>query len=110
MRTSKRLKRGAFGPQSYRGTFSQEGVRGGASSMFDGVNYYTLQTWQGQAVPGRFYEPQLQKVQPFPNCWRLQQNLKYKGRGPGRQVLVTWQGLALSYRTWIPARDVKLYE
>ena len=112
VRTSKRLKRGAFGPQSYRGTFSRDVyvVVDRRRSMFDGVNYYTLQTWQGQAVPGRFYEPQLQKVQPFPNRWRLQQKLKYKGRGPRRQVLVNWQGLDPSYRTWIPVRDVKQYE
>ena len=113
VRTSKHLKKtGAFGPKSYRGTFSQDvyTVTDRQRSLFDGVNYYKLQTWQGNAVPGRFYEPQLQKVQPFPNRWRIQQKLKYKGRGPRRQVLVNWQGLAPTYRSWIPTRDVPQYE
>ena len=35
-------------------------------------------------------------------CTRLNK-LKYKGRGPKRQVLVNWQGVAPDYQTWIPA-------
>ena len=112
VRTSKRVKRGAFGPQSYRGTFSQDVyvVSARHRSLYDGVNYYKLKTWQEEKVPGRFYEPQLQKVQPWPNHWRVKKKLKYKGRGPSREVLVTWQGVAPSYRSWIPTRALKQYE
>ena len=112
VRTSKRVKRGAFGPQSYRGTFSQDVyvVSARHRSLYDGVNYYKLKTWQDEKVPGRFYEPQLQKVQPWPNHWRVKKKLKYKGRGPSRQVLVNWQGVAPSYRSWIPTRALKQYE
>ena len=38
------------------------------------------------------------------------QKLKYKGRGPRRQVLVNWQGVAPDYQTWILTRDLKQYE
>jgi len=57
-----------------------------------------------------FTEPQLQKVQPQPNHWRVKKKLKYKGRGPSRQVLVNWQGVSPSYRSWIPTRALKQYE
>ena len=113
VRTSKHLKKkGAFGPKSYRGTFSQDVyvVMDRQPSLFDGVNYYKLQTWQGNAVAWRFYETQPQKVQPFPNRWRIQQKLKYKGCGPCCQVLVNFQGLAPTYRSWIPTRDIQQYE
>ena len=58
----------------------------------------------------RFYEPQLQKVKGLPNRWRVAKKFKYKGRGPTRQVLMNWQGVAPDYHTWIPARDLKQYE
>ena len=76
-------------------------------SLYDGVNYYKLDTWKGDKVPGRFYEPQLQKVRALPNEWRVSKKLKYKGRGPTRQVLVNWQGLAPDYQTWIPVKELK---
>ena len=81
-----------------------------ARSLYDGVNYYQLEDWLERRVKGRFYEPQLQKVKGLPNRWRVAQKLEYKGRGPRRQVLVNWQGVAPDYQTWIPVRDLKQYE
>ena len=115
VRTSKLLgkakRKGAFGSKSYKGTFSQEvySVVDRARSLYDGVNYYTLENWRGDELAGRFYEPQLQKVQPLPNHWRVGKKFKYKGRGRHRQVLVNWQGVAPDYRTWIPVADLKKY-
>ena len=90
VRTSKRVKRGNFIPPSYRGTFSADVYTVTASnwSLYDGVNYYKLETWQGQKVPGRFYKLQLQKGQSLPNHWRVNKKLKYRGRGPPRQILM----------------------
>ena len=79
VRASKRVKRGALGPQSCHGTFSQGVymVTARHRSLYDGVNYYKLKTWQDEKVPGRFYEPRLQKVQPWPNHWFVKKKLKY---------------------------------
>lgn len=110
VRTSKPVKgkKSAFA-KSYRGNWSPDVyvVTDRQRSLYDGVNYYKLETWQGDKVPGRFYEPQLQKVRALPNQWRVNKKLKYKGRGPTRQVLVNWQGVAPDYRTWIPVKELK---
>ena len=47
-------------------------------SLYDRVNYYTLDTWKGDKVSGRFYEPQLQKVRALPKEWRVTKKLTYK--------------------------------
>ncbi|XP_078344072.1 uncharacterized protein LOC144629727 [Oculina patagonica] len=116
VRTSKLLgkdkRRGAFGFKSAKGVWSRAvyTVVDRKRQVADGVNYYTLEDWQGRKVKGRFYEPQLQKVRGLPNRWRVAKKLKYKGRGPTRQVLVNWQGVAPDYQTWISRKDLKQYE
>lgn len=116
VRTSKLLgkdkRRGALGVKSAKGVWSRAvyTVSDRGRSLYDGVNYYKLEDWQGQKVKGRFYEPQLQKVKALPNRWRVAKKLKYKGRGPARQVLVNWQGVAPEYQTWISTQDLKQYE
>lgn len=79
-------------------------------SLHDGVDYYQSKDWLGRRVKGRFYEPQLQKVKGLPNRWRMAQKLKYRVRGPRRQVCMNWQGVAPDYQTWIPLGDLKQYE
>ena len=116
VRTSKLLgkekRRDAFGVKSAKGMWSRAvyTVSDRARSFYDGVNYYHLEDWQGQKVKGRFYEPQLQKVKALPNRWRVAKKLKYKGRGPRRQVLVNWQAVAPDYQTWISTQDLKQCE
>ena len=112
MRTSKSVKgkESAF-TKSYQGNWLQDVyvVTNHQRSLYDGVNYYKLDTWKGDKVHGRFYEPQLQKVRGLPNEWRVTKKLKYRGCGPTRQVLVNWQGLAPDYQTWIPVKELKQF-
>lgn len=116
VRTSKLLgkdkRRGTFGVKSSKGVWSRAvyTVVDRKRQVADGVNYYLLEDWEGQRVKGRFYEPQLQKVLGLPNRWRVAKKVKYRGRGPARQVLVNWQGVAPTYQTWIPIKDLKQYD
>lgn len=105
-------RRGAFGVKSSKGVWSRAvyTVVDRKRQVADGVNYYLLEDWEGQRVKGRFYEPQLQTVRALPNRWRVAKKVKYRGRGPARQVLVNWQGVAPAYQTWIPHQDLKQYE
>ena len=116
MRISKLLgkekKRGTFGAKSSKGAWSQAvyTMVDRQRELWDGLNYYTPEDWQGQKVKGRFYKPQLQKMRGLPNRWRMAKKLKYKGRGPTREVSVNWQGAAPDYKTWISHKDLKQYE
>lgn len=99
----KRLYGGYGGLRSFKGAWSREVYTViSRSRQIDGVNYYTLEDWQGKRVPGRFYEPQLQKVQGTPNKWKVSEKIKYRGKGDKRQVLVNWQGMTPEFQTWIP--------
>ena len=69
VRTSKHLKKtGAFGPKSYHGTFSQDvyTVMDRQRSLFGGVNYYKLQTWQGKPSRDVFTNPNSKRCNRFP--------------------------------------------
>ena len=108
VRTSKLLgkdkRQVAFRVKSARGVCSR-GVYTVTDRARSYDSVYHLEDWRGQRVKGRFYKTQLQKVKGLPNRWRVAKKLKYKGRGPKRQVLVHWQGVAPDYQTWIPARE-----
>lgn len=113
VRTTKLLgrdrRKGAFGNRGSKGTWSASvyTVTTRRRQPTDGVNYYLLEDWQGKKVKGRFYEPQLQKVQGLPNHWRVAKVYKRRGKGEKKQVLVSWQGLSPSYQTWITDKEYK---
>lgn len=112
MRTSKLLsskdkRRGELGNKSCKGIWSRGvyTVIGRRRQTVDGVAYYALEDWGGDRVKGRFYEPQLQKVEGLPNRALANEKFKYRGRGADREVQVNWQGLAPDYKTWVPVKN-----
>ncbi|XP_048588870.1 uncharacterized protein LOC116617272 [Nematostella vectensis] len=68
---------------------------------------YILREWDGDALEGRFYEPELQKVHvteahPF----KIDRVLKTWKRGGRGEYWVHWKGWPDKYNSWVPATEV----
>ena len=70
-----------------------------------GQPIYKLVDWNNDPVQGTFYEKELQETKA-PEIFKIEKVIKYKGRGDGKQALVSWKGWPKKFNSWIPASDV----
>ena len=67
---------------------------------------YKLNDWSNEPVKGTFYENEIQKTSE-PPIWKIDEVLKYKGRGRNKQVLVSWKGWPKKFNEWIPETNIE---
>ena len=71
---------------------------------------YTLEDWNGEAIQGTFYEPELQAVRVDEStAFKIEKILKRRARRGQREVLVRWLHWPSRFDSWIPATDVQDY-
>jgi transposase InsO family protein len=74
----------------------------------EGLPIYLLENTLGEKIQGTFYEQELQPIDFDPDAaFKIDQLLKYKGRGRNRQVLVSWLGWPKQYNSWIPVSEIQ---
>ena len=67
---------------------------------------YNLTDWNSEAIKGRFYEAELQKVVDTDN-YRIEKVLKTRTRKGQREAFVKWHGWPETYNQWIPSESLQ---
>ena len=73
----------------------------------NGLPIYKLVDWADDIVAGTFYESELQLVNVTDDMFKIENIVKYKGRGKNKQALVHWKGWPKKFDSWILLRDIK---
>lgn len=74
----------------------------------EGLPIYILEDILGEKIKGTFYQEELQAIDFDPDAsFKIDQLLKYRGRGRNREVLVSWLGWPSKHNSWISADQVK---
>lgn len=69
---------------------------------------YVLKDLKGTVVSGRFYEPELQKIdKKQSDYWRVEKILKKKGTGNKTEYFVKWKGFDDRFNSWVKASWMK---
>ena len=72
-----------------------------------GQPIYTLVDWYNNPVKGTFYQKELQKIETTEaDMFKIEEVLKYKGRGNKKEALVHWLGWPKHFDSWIPVSDI----
>lgn len=78
--------------------------------MRQGQPIYKVVDWHDKPLEGTFYQKELQKVEATDdNLFKVEQIIKYKGRGKDKQALVKWKGWPKKFNSWIPASNLTKY-
>ena len=72
-----------------------------------GIPIYTLNDWSNDPVAGTFYESELQGVNVTDDMFKIENILKYKGRGKNRVGLVHWKDWPKKFDSWVLLSDIK---
>ena len=63
--------------------------------------------WYDNPVKGTFYQKELQKIETTEaDMFKIEKDLKYKGRGNKKEALVHWLGSPKHFDSWIPVSDI----
>ena len=73
-----------------------------------GLPIYKLNDWYDDKVAGSFYENELQiVVNVSEDLFKIENIIKYKGRGINKKALVQWKGWPKKFNSWIPAQNIQ---
>ena len=67
---------------------------------------YTLKDYNNNIIEGKFYEEELQHVEP-PSEFRIEKIIKKKRQGNRTLYLVKWVGYSDSFNSWVFGEDLK---
>lgn len=67
---------------------------------------YEVSDWNAEHIKGRFYEEELQRVDP-PPFHKVNKILKSRYSGSRRQYYVSWEGYPPTFNSWIRASDLE---
>jgi hypothetical protein len=70
------------------------------------IPVYELEDLAGEKLDGHFYALELQKVK-LPETYKINKILGVKGKGPNRQLKVSWVGYPDKFSSWIKASDLQ---
>ena len=71
---------------------------------------YKLVDWHDKPVEGTFYQTELQKVEATDeDLFKVEEVIKYKGRGRNKEALVKWKGWPKKFNSWILASNLQTY-
>ncbi|GFQ80915.1 chromo domain-containing protein [Trichonephila clavata] len=63
---------------------------------------FELQDLKSEAIKGRFYKEELQKISKrSDDYWRIEKVLKTKGIGRKKEYYVKWQGFDERFNSWV---------
>ncbi|GFR31599.1 uncharacterized transposon-derived protein F54H12.3 [Trichonephila clavata] len=63
---------------------------------------FELQDLKSEAIKGRFYAEELQKISKrSDDYWRIEKVLKTKGKGRKKEYYVKWQGFDERFNSWV---------
>ncbi|GBM28021.1 hypothetical protein AVEN_27414-1 [Araneus ventricosus] len=69
---------------------------------------FELQDLKSEAIKGRFYAEELQKISKrSDNYWLIEKVLKTKGRGRKKEYYVKWKGFDNRFNSWVKAAWMK---
>ncbi|GBO06512.1 Putative uncharacterized transposon-derived protein F54H12.3 [Araneus ventricosus] len=69
---------------------------------------FELQDLKSEAIKGRFYAEELQKISKrSDDYWLIEKVLKTKGRGPKKEYYVKWKGFDNRFNSWVKATWMK---
>ena len=72
---------------------------------------YSIKDLDDEAILGKFLEFELQAVVPQETQnYKVNRVVRSKGKGAGKQHLISWEGYPDKFQTWIPAQDLKKYK
>ena len=72
-----------------------------------GLPIYKLNDWSDDPVAGTFYESELQSVNVTDDMFKIENIIRYKGRGKNKQALVNWKGWPKKFDSWVLVSDIK---
>lgn len=76
--------------------------------LIDSLPIYKLNDFAGETISGTFYQSELQKVSKQNDAlWEIEKNIKRRGRGRKREVLVKWLGWPDKFYSWVRELDVQ---
>lgn len=96
--------RGAF-ERGYTPNWSKEIFRVKSVETGERPLVYRIEDLNNEEIHGTFYEKELQKVR-LPDTFKVEEILRWRGRGRQRQALVKWQGYPESFNSWVKATDI----
>lgn len=67
---------------------------------------YSIQDDSGSIVQGTFYEPELQKVKPTDNIYKIESVLGKRNINGKTQYLVKWKGYSSDFNSYVDQRDI----
>lgn len=89
--------------KGYMGSWTEEIFRVVDRMKTDPVTYHVADL-NGEVIKGRFYEPELQKVEkPKDEFYRVEKILKTRKRGGKVEYFVKWVGYPDSFNSWTDA-------
>ncbi|GFR15552.1 chromo domain-containing protein [Trichonephila clavata] len=69
---------------------------------------YKLQDMKAEAIKGRFYAEELQKISKLSDdYWHVEKVLKTKGSGRKKEYYVKWKGFDNRFNSWVKAAWMK---
>ncbi|GFQ96295.1 chromo domain-containing protein [Trichonephila clavata] len=69
---------------------------------------YKLQDMKAEAIKGRFYAEELQKISKrSDDYWHVEKVLKTKGSGRKKEYYVKWKGFDNRFNSWVKAAWMK---
>ena len=69
---------------------------------------YRLNDYDGEAITGSFYQPELQKVYLKDNeLFKIERILRTRGRGQNKQYFVKWLYWPSKFNSWVKASDIE---
>ncbi|KAF8766363.1 putative uncharacterized transposon-derived like protein [Argiope bruennichi] len=69
---------------------------------------FELQDLKSEAIKGRFYAEELQKILKRPeDYWHIEKVLKTKGKGTKKEYYVKWKGFDNRFNSWVKAAWMK---
>ena len=71
-----------------------------------GLNIYTIEDLNSEAIGGTFYQPELQKVTiDLSGAFNIEKVLRTRRRGGVKEMLVKWESYPASFNSWVKETD-----